>query len=215
MKLIIIIGMGHGISMGVARFFGKKGFSVGMVARSETELKQLQVQLQRENINAYYQCADAANYEALSRAIQELSHQYGPLEVLHYNVARIRKSSVLELKPEDLLQDQRVNIGAALQAAQTAIPIMEAEGKGQLLFTGGGLGLHPSPVFASLSVGKAGLRNLVEALHKALKDSPIKVNTLTVAGFVSADSPKHNPDNLARVFWEMYQHDSDKWERIV
>ncbi|MFN8277192.1 MAG: hypothetical protein U0T84_06900 [Chitinophagales bacterium] len=39
--------------------------------------------------------------------------------------------------------------------------------------TGGGFALYPMPEFASLSVGKAGVRNLANSLHQALAEKGI------------------------------------------
>ena len=77
--------------------------------------------------------------------------------------------------------------------------------QGAILFTGGASANYPSPDMASISLGKAGIRNLALQLHQSLKEEGIFVGTLTVSGGISPDSPTHSPRLLAEKFWEMHQ----------
>lgn len=74
-----------------------------------------------------------------------------------------------------------------------------------VLLTGGTLALTPYAPYGSLSLGKAGIRNLAQQLHARLKADGIYVGTLTIAGGVDRDSPTHSPALLADLFWQMAQ----------
>lgn len=113
--------------------------------------------------------------------------------------------NLLEETADSLAADFKVNVGGALESVKFVLPAMQDKGEGTILLTGGGLSLNPSPLYGSLSIGKAGLRSFAGALFAQLKDSPIKVATVTVAGFVSAQSEKHNPQAIAAVFWNLHQ----------
>ena len=54
MKSILIIGAGTGLSLGVARKFGKQGFKVGLISRSKSNLEKLAETLNTEGIESYY-----------------------------------------------------------------------------------------------------------------------------------------------------------------
>ena len=59
---------------------------------------------------------------------------------------------------EKWVHNTAINVlGARGVAADAVLPKLR-DGRGTLLFTGGGYALHPTKKFASLSVGKAGLR---------------------------------------------------------
>ena len=49
MKAILIIGAGTGLSLGVARKFGRQGFNVGLISRSKSNLENLTDILKLEN----------------------------------------------------------------------------------------------------------------------------------------------------------------------
>ena len=63
-KLITIVGMGPGNGMGIARRFGKEGFSVAMISRNEEKLQRLQEELKKEGINARYFVGDTSIEES-------------------------------------------------------------------------------------------------------------------------------------------------------
>jgi len=103
----------------------------------------------------------------------------------------------------------------ALIAAQACIPHMREAGQGMILFTGGGLALHPAPAYSSLAVGKAALRNLTKSLHDELKGDGIHVATVTIAGFVQAGT-YFDPAKIAEAYFDLYAQPADSldWEIV-
>lgn len=73
------------------------------------------------------------------------------------------------------------------------------------------LALNPVPRYASLALGKAGLRSLAFSLHEELKDAGIHVATVTIAGFVEAGT-HFDPDKIADAYWELHTQAPDAWE---
>ena len=88
----------------------------------------------------------------LSAAITEM----GAPDVLVYNVGVLGPDTPTG-GDQAWAYSTAINILGARVAADAILPEVR-DGRGTLLFTGGGYALHPSKKFASLSVGKAGLR---------------------------------------------------------
>ena len=80
---------------------------------------------------------------------------------------------------------------------------------GAVIFTGGGLANHPHPMYGSLSIGKAGIRNLALQLHDPLKADGIYLGTLTITNEVTPDSETHSFDIVADKFWELFANRSE------
>jgi hypothetical protein len=76
--------------------------------------------------------------------------------------------------------------------------------KKTILITGGATANTPSPDMASISMGKAGIRNLSLQLHQVLNPNEIFVGTKTVGGWISRENPKYSPDRLAEMFWDLH-----------
>lgn len=203
-KLFVIVGMGEGVGLAVSRRFAREGFAIAMIARNEVKLKDFKDTLRAEGYEAEYFIADAVSEESLRAAIVSLQKQLGDPEVLVYNAAIPKMENVLNETVESLTNDFKVNVAGALVATKEVLPAMKAQGKGTILFTGGGFSMYPSPDFASLSIGKAGIRSLAKMLAEALKSDGIRVGTVTICGTVSSVDPKYNPQSIAENYWTFY-----------
>jgi short-subunit dehydrogenase len=203
-KSIIIIGMGPGLSLGLARKFGREGFKVGMVSRTASKLFAFQEQLKSEGITSVFETADVADTQQLLKAINKLKSNLGRVDVLLYNAVDYRYKHILDETVEDLTVGFRVSVGNAFTAVKTLQADLEATG-GAVLLTGGGTANYPNPDMATISLGKAGIKNLAYQLNKALAPSGVYVGTVTISGAIDPKSETHSPELLANKFWELYK----------
>jgi NAD(P)-dependent dehydrogenase (short-subunit alcohol dehydrogenase family) len=87
---ILIIGMGQGLSLGIAEKFGHEGFQVGMISRNTDKLRQIQSSLQAKGIIAAFATADVADTAQMLDAIRQIQHKLGTITVLQYNAVDFR-----------------------------------------------------------------------------------------------------------------------------
>lgn len=210
MTLCTIVGMGPGIGYSLAKKFGSQGFEIGMIARNENHLQQLELSLWEQGISSSYAVADAGNCTQLQAALHKVGSN---LDVLIYNAAVVEKSTIDTLSAEKLVEDFRVNVTGALVAVQHVLPHMLHAG-GTILFTGGSFAHMPNPNYTSLSVGKAGLHNLAACLSKEYEPQGIHIAIVSVWGKVAAGT-RYDPDLIAQEFWKLYAQPKRKWEREV
>lgn len=204
-KSIIIIGMGPRLSLGVAKKFGQEGYAVGMISRTESNLIHFQNELQSVGITSCYATADVADDKQLVKALEELSAELGQVDVLHYNAVDMRIKDILEEEIDDLVNGFRISVANALVAVRFLLPILEKT-RGAILLTGGGAADYPNPAMGSISLGKAGVKNLTYQLDAALKERKVYVGTVTVSGWINHESDTHSPDILAEKFWELHKN---------
>jgi NAD(P)-dependent dehydrogenase (short-subunit alcohol dehydrogenase family) len=197
----MIVGAGPGIGSAVARKFANEGFSVAALSRSG--------EATGENIHGF--AADAADFASLQQAFARVAEELSAPEVLVYNVAAIHQGVPSSLSSTDLIDDFTVNVAGALESAKLVIPDMQKNGRGTIIFTGGGLALYPNAAYSSLAIGKAGIRNLAFSLAEELKPANIHVATVTVAGFVKAGTA-FDPDKIAAHYWRLHTQSKDTWE---
>lgn len=211
-KTCVVVGAGPGVGLAVAQHFGREGFKVALVARRAEALAGYVQELAQSGIEAAGFPTDAANAEALKSTFFQIKAQLGNPEVLVYNAAAIRSGLPSEAEVEQVVADFRINVVGALVCAQQVIPDMTAQGRGTILFTGGGLALRPYPQYASLAVGKAALRNLTYSLGEELEASGVHVATVTIAGFVKPGT-HFDPALIAEKYWELHTQEKGQWER--
>lgn len=212
--LCVIVGAGHGVSMGIARRFGREGYQIALVARRQKALTEYIAELAKVDITAQGFTADASDSASIEGAFDAIRTGLGDADVLVYNAAAIRTGKPSELNIEDAIADMRVNVGGAILSAQQVIPAMRQRKSGTILFTGGGLALNPYPDYASLAMGKAALRNLTYSLGAELEADTIQVGTVTIAGFVQAGT-YFDPDKIAEAFWKLHSQAPAEREREI
>lgn len=203
-KAIIIVGMGPGLSRGVAEKFGQEGFCLGMISRNAEKLAATQQELTGQGIESFFATADVADTDQLRTALTELAGQLGRVDVLHYNAVDARMVNILDDTVDALTNGFRVSVGNALEAVRTLLPQLK-QAQGVVLLTGGGTATQPNPEMASISLGKAGIRNLTYQLNSALEKDGVFVGTVTIGGWIQPESKTHAPAILAQKFWQLYQ----------
>ncbi|WP_046245398.1 SDR family NAD(P)-dependent oxidoreductase [Hymenobacter terrenus] len=210
--LCILIGAGPGVGQAVARRFAREGFAVALVARNADKLQLAVVELRGQGATAAVYPVDVADFEALKATLAAIEQTHGPAAVLVYNAAAYSPGSPSAISPEQFLRDFDVSVVGALVAAQQVLPAMRAQGRGTLLFTGGGIADYPDHHATSLSFGKTGIRLLATLLHQELRDTPLKVGTVTIRGGVRPGT-HFDPDLIAEAYWELHTGDNQAVER--
>ncbi|MEN9448342.1 MAG: hypothetical protein RJA25_1632 [Bacteroidota bacterium] len=203
-KVITIIGAGPGIGQAVAEKFGQEGFSVVLISRGKKNLEKLSQVLNNKGIDSHIIVGDASDADSMKDAFNQIWEKWDFIDVVHYNVAKIKEVNIANETADGLTRDFKINVASVMTAVQLTMPDMKKKGTGAILITGGGFALYPEPQFGSLSIGKAGIRNLASLLHQALKPKKIFVGTVTVCGIVKPDAEKHTPANIAEQFWKLY-----------
>lgn len=201
-KILLIVGAGPGISLNTARRFGKEGFKVALISRSMESLQRYEYDLKNDGIAAKGFPGDVSSVEALKTAIETVIKTYGKIDVLLYNAASGRQGKPTSLSADQLVEDFKISVAGALTSVKEVIPYMQ---NGTILLTGGGLALYPYADYASLAIGKAGIRNLAYSLHQELSPKGIYVGTLTIKGFVQKGT-YFSAENIANAFYSMYEN---------
>ena len=213
-QVMVVVGMGTGVSAAVGRRFGREGFRVIGLARRAGPLQAEVAALRVLGVEADGQVADAGDASGLTAALAQLSDTHGVPDVLVYNAGVMRHQPLSTLSADELMADLQVSVGSALAAAQALLPGMRARGSGSLLFTGGGFALEPMPAMASLGAGKAALRNLVYSLHADLQEVGLHAATVTICGVVKAGT-RFDPERIADSFWQLHRQPPNAFEREV
>ncbi|MBV7519062.1 SDR family NAD(P)-dependent oxidoreductase [Ensifer sp. ENS12] len=213
MKVMLSVGTGPGIGFATAERFAKEGFHVVLTARTAENVANLAERLKADGYSAESRKLDAGDLAAVAELVAEVEQKHGKIDVLHYNAASLRQATLGEQAADSLLSDLAVNIGGAMAAAKAAVPKMVERGDGAIFFTGGFFGLSPNPDFASLSIGKAGVRNLALGLFESHKDKGVHVATVTVAAYVNAGSKEAT--EISEEYWKLYTQPKENWSAEV
>ena len=206
----IIIGVGPGIGISVARRLAREGLTVGMIARSAATIDAALHEL--SDFDALGVTADATDEAALRAAIDEIVDRFGVPELLVYNAALTQRDAIGDLSARQQLDAWAVNVVGAITAVAHLAPTMALAGAGTIVLTGGMP--EPSPDMTSLSLGKAGVRALTKLLARAYEPAGLHVATVTVAGPV-APGTAFDPDKIAQQYWRLHRQPRETWQHEI
>ncbi|MFG1624326.1 SDR family NAD(P)-dependent oxidoreductase [Kribbella sp. NPDC049227] len=207
---VLIVGVGPGIGLAVAKRFVREGMSAALIARSEQTLKVAADALAGAEV--FTATADSTDEAGLRAALDRATEEYGVPDVVVYNAAIIRSDAVGELTAREHLDAWAVNVGGAITTAAHVVPAMAERGSGTFIITGGMP--EPKPDYASLSLGKAGVRTLVTLLDQQYGALGVHAATVTVAGGV-APGGAWDPDGIAEQYWRLHIQPRAEWTHEV
>jgi NADP-dependent 3-hydroxy acid dehydrogenase YdfG len=205
---IVIVGAGPNLGLAIARRFGREGFAVGLVSRTQAKLDDLAAQLESEGVTAAGAAADIRDREALTAAIRSLAERLGEVEVLEYSPLPAPEfmKPILETTVDDVRGPIEFSILGAVAATQAVIGPMREAGRGTILFTTGGAAINPYPLRAGVGISFAGEVAYARMLHDELADSGIHVAHTAIGGRI-APGMDHEPSDVADVLWS---HHADR-----
>lgn len=207
----VIVGVGPGIGLELARAFADAGHPVAMLARDKAKLDTYAAELASGGHTARGYAADVADPDSLRAALGSAISELGAPDVLIYSVAVLRRDSPVGGEHGEWIYNTAVNALGAKVAVDAVLPELR-NGRGSLFFTGGGYALRPSKDFASLSVGKAALRAYVQVLHNQLAGTGVHATSVTVTATLESGAGRFDPAVLARTYVDLHQQPEGEWQ---
>jgi NAD(P)-dependent dehydrogenase (short-subunit alcohol dehydrogenase family) len=204
MRVLVIVGVGPGLGLSLAKRFGTDKFKVGLIARRQNELDEYISSLSSLGIEAAGFSADVTDERQLQEAFGGFRKKFGRIDVLIYNAAVIQPVSAVEATTEIVNKHLQVNLLGAVSSVQQVVAEMIERKEGAILFTGGGHSdLSAIPFLTPLSIGKSGLRSYAHCLHDELAGQGVYAGMFSIAGVIK-EGTLFDPDRIAECYYDLY-----------
>ncbi len=210
--LTMVVGVGPGMGMSLARRFGAAG-EVALVLRDEERGRSFVAELATKGVTARAYAADIADEAALRAALARVRQHQGDPDVVVFNASAGPAGSPADVSTADLEHAFRVGTLGAVVTFQEVLPAMRARDSGTFLVTGSGVALDPWPGGTALTLAKTAVRAFVLAAAKDLRGTGVHVATVTVAGVLGTPGFEH--DAVAERFWELSVQPRGSWDAEV
>ncbi|HDR6998868.1 3-ketoacyl-ACP reductase [Bacillus cereus] len=183
-KNALITGAGRGIGRAVAIALAKEGVNVGLLARSEENLKAVAKEVEAEGVKAegvkaVIATADVSSYEEVTTAIEMLKNGLGSIDILINNAGISKFGKFLELDVADWEKIIQVNLMGVYYATRAALPSMIEQQSGDIINISSTAGQKGAPVTSAYSASKFGVLGLTESLAMEVRKHNIRVTALT------------------------------------
>jgi NAD(P)-dependent dehydrogenase (short-subunit alcohol dehydrogenase family) len=134
-KVALVTGGGSGIGEAAAKLMGKEGARVGVLGRTQSELRKVCQEIESEGGKAIPMVADVSKPDEMKAAVQDLISQWNRLDIVFAN-AGINGvwASLEELQPDEWDQTLDVNLKGTFLTVKYALPYLKKQG-GSIIIT--------------------------------------------------------------------------------
>lgn len=221
--LVTGVGPDTGTGAEIAKRFAAGGYRVAMLARSADNLADMAARYERCHA---YPC-DVGDLDALTETLGKVRTDLGSPEVVIHNALRATRGSILEMDPEDLERNFRVNSTALLYLARETLPAMQERGKGAILITGNTSATRGKANWGFFASTKAAQRILAESMAREFGPQGIHVayfmidaaiDTPRTRPILAPDKPDEyfaKPTAIAEEMFRVAHQDRSAWSFLV
>jgi NAD(P)-dependent dehydrogenase (short-subunit alcohol dehydrogenase family) len=185
---VLVVGVGPGLGLSIARRFGREGHPVALISRNPQRHDAYLETLRHDGIEGIAVPADVRDRAQMGAAIEEVTTRLGPVGVVYYGPGAADPSArpvpLLETGAAQLREAMEYYVEPALDLVQLVLPGMTERGNGVLLFATGLSAIVPLPALGALAVATAALRNYALTLNVALAPKGVYAGALVLGGLI-------------------------------
>jgi NAD(P)-dependent dehydrogenase (short-subunit alcohol dehydrogenase family) len=185
-KTVLITGASSGIGEALALEFGRRGASVGLLARRAEVLREVAEKVEAAGGRALAVAVDVRDAGEVKRAVAKVSERFGGVDVLVANAGKGELTLARAFDIEVVTQVFAVNLLGALNCVAAVLPEMIERGSGQIVAVSSLAAYRGFPGSGAYCASKAALSTFFESLRVELRPQNIYVTTIH-PGFI--DTP--------------------------
>jgi NAD(P)-dependent dehydrogenase (short-subunit alcohol dehydrogenase family) len=220
--IAIVTGVGPGTGSAIVRRFAAGGFRVVALARSPDRINALE----RELPDTHAMICDVSSESQVADAVANVRKSYGSPSVLVHNAVGGGWGTFLEIDPQMLERNFRVNVMGLLYLARELAPDMIKAGKGAILVTGNTSAIRGKSNFSGFAPTKAAQRILSESIARDLGPRGIHVAYVLIDAVIDVprmrerlrDAPDEffiKPSAIADELWHLHNQDRSGWSFLT
>lgn len=183
-KVILITGASSGIGEGIARELGNAGAKVLLGARRLERIETIAAEIRSAGGVAQARELDVTSRLSMASFVQDALDKWGRVDVLINNAGIMPLSPLAAGKQDEWERMIDVNIKGVLWGIGAVLPVMEAQGSGQIINIGSIGALAVVPTAAVYCASKFAVRAISDGLRQ---ESPTIRVTCVNPGVVESD----------------------------
>jgi short-subunit dehydrogenase len=186
-RTILITGASAGIGAALALEFARRGHALALAARRLDTLEATAPALQAAGAAKVVPIRlDVSDIASIEPAVQRAAQALGRLDVVVANAGIGVLTPVGKGRLHAMRETFAVNLLGAIATIEAALPIMKAQGGGQVVGVTSVAAAKGLPGFSAYSASKAGLHRYLQAARSELRGTGIVVTELA-PGFIDTE----------------------------
>ena len=200
-RVALVTGGTKGIGRAVAEGLLQAGASVGICARTETEVRTVAAQLGERALGI---ACDVADHRACARMVERTVARFGRLDILVNNAGLGVFKPVTEMSVEEWRLQVDVNLGGVFYCSKAALPYLVESGDGFIVNVASLASRHAFRGGTGYNASKFGLLGLTEAMMLDVRHDGVRVS-LVMPG--SVDTHFHGREPAPERTWRLHPDD--------
>lgn len=208
--VVIVTGASQGIGADVARWLGKTGAAVTLVARTQNLLKTVAAEAEKLGGKILPISADIADRDVCFYTVRETVEKFGRVDALVNNAGILEPlGSIADVKPFAWTYNIEVNLFGPFYMIQAAIPELRKT-SGRVINVSSGAAVSPVESWGAYCTAKAGLTHLTKVLAMeepdltAISLRPGVVDT-KMQERIRREGPAYMPQEKAAFFKKLWE----------
>lgn len=185
-RVALVTGGSSGIGEAVCTLLAAEGAAVGVLSNNREQAEQVAQGLRDKGGRALALTADVTSGPELSRAVGELTDEFGGLDELITCAGIQRYGNVTDTSAELWDEVLTVNLKGVFLAAQAALPALRASGHGSIVVVSSVQAHVTQTQVAAYTASKGALNALVRSLAIDEAQHQVRANTVMPG---SVDTP--------------------------
>lgn len=178
-KTAFVTGAGKGIGRAIALALANEGVNIGILARTETDLKETISRAESLGVKAAYAAVDISSLEDVQQSVKKLTDELGAADILINNAGVGKFATLLDMDPGEWKRIIDVNLMGLYYVTRTVLPQLIEKNRGDIVNISSTNGLNGAATSSAYSASKFAVIGLTESLAQEVRKNNIRVTALT------------------------------------
>ena len=180
-QVAVVTGASAGIGRATARRFADEGYDIGLIARNEESLKDLEEELQARGVRTVVAAADVADWGQVDAAAQRIESELGAIDVWVNNAMTAVLGFVHDTSPEDFRRVTEVTYLGYVHGTLAALRRMRPRDRGTIVQVSSALAHRGIPLQATYCAAKHAIKGFTDSLRAELIHDRSNIHVTMVA----------------------------------
>lgn len=164
-EVVVVTGASAGLGRAIARHFGSKGASVGLIARGIDGLEGAKREIEAAGGAALVLPTDVADADAVEAAAARVEQEFGAIDIWVNNAMASVFSPVKEMQPEEYKRVTEVTYLGAVYGTLSALKRMLPRDRGTIVQVGSALAYRSIPLQSAYCAAKHAMAGFTDSLR--------------------------------------------------
>jgi NAD(P)-dependent dehydrogenase (short-subunit alcohol dehydrogenase family) len=188
-EVVVVTGASAGLGRAVAREFGRRRASVGLIARGKDGLEAAKREIESMGGKALVLPTDVADAGAVESAAAVVEREFGPIDVWVNNAMASVFSPVKEMHPEEYKRVTEVTYLGVVYGTLAALKRMLPRNRGAIVQVGSALAYRSIPLQSAYCAAKHAIVGFTDSLRCELLHDGSAIR-LTVVHMPALNTPQ-------------------------